>query len=106
MATAQYPVADLLATLKASDANGDALSIPKLTLRYPDRGDRLTYRKSTAAWEYYCASDQGCANYLGNELVASVSDGVNSVTGVLIQPVKPRPGGAVVGLSWVVGLRV
>lgn len=92
--TATYPVRDFLKLLKATDATpGDQnnLKIPYASLVFKDRGDKLTFKKSQAAWEYHCPSDQPCADYLGNKLNVTVTDGLSNVTGLLTQPVKPRP---------------
>ncbi|WIA17497.1 hypothetical protein OEZ85_014335 [Tetradesmus obliquus] len=92
--TATYPVRDFLKLLKATDATpGDQnnLKIPYASLVFKDRGDKLAFKKPQAAWEYYCPSDQPCADYLGNKLNVTVTDGLSNVTGLLTQPVKPRP---------------
>jgi hypothetical protein len=93
---ASYPVRDLLKLLKATDATpGDqnTLRFPTIALAFNNRGDKITFKKTQGAWEYYCPSDKPCANYLGNKMNVTVSDGLSNVIGVLTQPVKPRPGG-------------
>jgi hypothetical protein len=93
---ASYPVRDLLKLLRATDTTpGDqnTLKIPTIALLLKNRGDKITFKKAQGAWEYYCPSDKPCANYLGNKLSVTVSDGLSNVVGVLTQPVKPRPGG-------------
>jgi hypothetical protein len=93
--TASYPIRDLLKMLRATDATpGDQnnLKIPSVSLVFKGRGDRLAFKKPQSAWEYYCPSDQPCANYLGNKLNVTVTDGLSTVTGLLTQPVKLRPG--------------
>jgi hypothetical protein len=93
--TASYPARDLLKLLKATDATpGDQnnLKMPDISLVFKGRGDKVTFKKTQAAWEYYCPSDKPCANYLGNKLNVTVTDGLSNVTGLLTQPVKPRPG--------------